>query len=576
MDDRYVQAAHAYANAVVHGDIVACKWVRAAAQRHLDDLARSDADPDWPWRFDTDRASRPCDFIEMLSHIKGKWARERRRITLEPWQVFIVAVCFGWVHRVSGLRRFTEAYVEVARKNAKSTVTAGLCLFMLAADGEAGAEVYTAATTRDQARIVFDDAKAMAQREPDMREYLGIDVLQHAVIVEDTASKLVPLAAEGSTLDGLNIHFASVDELHAHKTRAVYDVLDTARGSREQPLLWCITTAGSDRAGICYERRTHITKILDRVLDDDRQFGIIYTLDEGDDWQDEATWIKANPNYGVSVFPDVLRTACRKAQAMPSALANFLTKHLNVWVNADAAWMDMAAWQRCGDPTLTLHSAAAGHLKPGEAALIRKHVFQLRAVAGLDLASKVDIAAAPLVLHDPEADHYYLITRGRFWLPERAIEIGANSQYGGWAAQGFIVATDGEVTDYDRIEDQIRADKAVLEQYECAFDPWQATHLSNHMLEEGVQMIEVRQTVANLSEPMKQLQALVLQGKLTHDANPAMDWMMSNVVCHYDAKDNIYPRKERPENKIDGPVGAITALSRLISEPPATKNFWES
>jgi phage terminase large subunit-like protein len=553
MDDKYVASATAYAKAVAAGEVLACKWVRAACQRQLDDLARSESDPDWPWRFDAEAAWRPCDFIEMLPHIKGKWARERRRITLEPWQMFILTTVFGWVHRETGLRRFTEAYIEVARKNAKSTLTAGLCLFMLMADGEAGAEVYTAATTRDQARIVFDDAKAMAQREPEMREALGVDVLQHALVVPDSSSKLVPLAAEGSTLDGLNVHFACVDELHAHKTRAVYDVLDTARGAREQPLLWNITTAGSDRSGICYERRTHITKVLDRVIDDDRQFGLIYTLDEGDDWQDERVWPKANPNYGVSVFPEVLRTACRKAQAMPSAQANFLTKHLNVWVNADAAWMDMAAWQRCGDPTLTV-----------------ERVKHLRAVAGLDLASKVDIAAAPLLLHDADADHYYLITRGRFWLPERAIELSTNSQYAGWVQSGWLIATDGEVTDYDAIEDQLRVDAAQLENLaEIAFDPWQATQLSSHMLDEGLPMIEVRQTVANLSEPMKQLQAIVLQRKLTHDASPAMDWMISNVVCHYDAKDNIYPRKERPENKIDGPVAAITGLARLIAAKPS-------
>lgn len=554
MDGRYFDAATAYARAVVAGEVLACKWVRAACQRQLDDLARAEADPTWPWRFDHEAAWRPCDFIEMLPHIKGKWARERRRITLEPWQMFILTTVFGWLHRETGLRRFTEAYIEVARKNAKSTLTAGLCLFMLAADGEAGAEVYTAATTRDQARIVFDDAKAMAQREPEMRAELGVEVLQHALIVEDTASKLLPLAAEGSTLDGLNVHFACIDELHAHKTRAVYDVIDTARGAREQPLLWNITTAGSNRAGICYERRTHITKVLDRVIEDDRQFGLIYTLDEGDDWQDERVWPKANPNYGVSVFAEVLRTACRKAQAMPSAQANFLTKHLNVWVNADAAWMDMGAWQKCADATLTVD-----------------RVKHLRAVIGLDLASKVDIAAAPLLAYDAEADHYYLVTRGRLWLPERAIETATNSQYDGWVRAGWLVATDGEVTDYDAIEDQLRQDAAQLQNLaEIGFDPWQATQLSSHLLEEGLPMVEVRQTVANLSEPMKLLQALVLQRKLTHDASPAMDWMMSNVVCHYDAKDNIYPRKERQENKIDGPVATIVALGRLIASKPAT------
>lgn len=545
----YADVGLQYARDVVEGRVVACKWVRRACERHLRDRERAQSDPSYPWEFDAAKADRPCAFVELLPHIKGKWARERRKITLEPWQVFIVTCVFGWVHRVTRLRRFVEAYIEVARKNAKSTLTAGLCLFMLAADGEAGAEVYTAATTRDQARIVFDDAKAMAARDADMRMHLGVEVSQHVLFQPHTASKLQPLAAEGSTLDGLNVHFASVDELHAHKTRAVYDVLDTARGAREQALLWNITTAGSDRSGICYERRTHITKILDGVTLDDRQFGIIYTLDEGDDWQDPAVWPKANPNYGVSVFEDVLRTACTKAQAMPSAQANFLTKHLSVWVNADAAWMDMRAWDRCGNDLLTLDK-----------------VRHLPCWVPLDLASKVDIAAAPMLFHDADDDRYYLITKGRFWLPERAVEIGANSQYDGWVRSGHMVATPGEVTDYDLIEDQLRADAAqVNDLREVPYDPWQATHLASHLLAEGLPMVEVRQTVQNLSEPMKTLEALVLQGKLEHDNSPVMAWMVSNVVCHRDAKDNVYPRKERAENKIDGPVAVIMGLGRVIA-----------
>lgn len=544
MRGRYVEAATRYAERVVAGEIRACKWTRLACRRQLDDLKREPGE-DWPWRFDVEAAERPCEFIEMLPHIRGKWARERRKITLEPWQMFIVTTVFGWLNALTGLRRFIESYTEVPRKNAKSTLTAGLCLFMLAADGEAGAEVYTAATTRDQARIVFDDAKHMTSRDADMRAWLGIEVLQHAVVVNETASKLAPLAAEGSTLDGLNVHFASIDELHAHKTRAVYDVLETARGAREQPMLWSITTAGSDRAGICYERRSHIAKILDGVVRDDRQFGIIYTIDDGDDWADRNVWAKANPNLGVSVFDDVLEAACRKALAVPSAVANFLTKHLDVWVNADSAWMDMRAWERCADLTLTIDKV--------------KH---LPCVSGLDLASKVDFAAKVRIFHDAAADRYYLIPQ--FYLPERAVENATNSQYDGWRRSGHIEVTDGEVTDYDLIEQGLRDDQAALNVTQVPFDPWQASQLASHMLAEGVPMIEVRQTVQTMSEPMKQFEALVLQGKLVHDGNPAMTWMISNVVCHVDAKDNIYPRKKRAENKIDGPVAGIMALGRLI------------
>jgi phage terminase large subunit-like protein len=557
----YATQARAYAEAVVSGAVVACKWVKAACQRQLDDLKRAESE-DWPWVFDEEMADRPCEFIEMLRHTKGKWARQRLTIKLEPWQMFIITCVFGWVHRLTGLRRFLEVYIEVARKNAKSTLAAGLCLYMLTADGEAGAEVYTAATTKEQARIVFNDAKRMAQRDPEMRAELGIDVQKLSITVEDTSSVLAPLAADGNNLDGLNVHFGLIDELHAHKTRDVYDVIETARGSREQALLWSITTAGSNRAGICYERRTHISKVLDGVVRDDRQFGVIFTIDKEDDWADPAVWVKANPNLGVSVFPEVLEAACRKATAVASSRSNFLTKHLNVWVNADVSWMDMRAWDACKNELLTVDDL--------------KH---LPCWVPLDLASKVDIAAAPLVFHDQDKDRWYVISRGRFWLPERAVESGTNSQYEGWVTKGLMVATPGEVTDYDVIEEQLRTDaKAMADLREIPYDPFQATQLSGHLLNEGLPMVEMRPTVLNFSEPMKQLEALVLQGpeKFQHDGNEAMDWMISNVVCHRDAKDNIYPRKERPENKIDGPVALIMGIGRALAPAPESESFWES
>lgn len=539
---KFVDAALQYARAVVAGELPACKWTRLACQRQLDDLERTD----WAYVFDVEKAERPCEFLELLPHIKGKWARERRLIELEAWQCFIITTVFGWVHRETRHRRFREGYTEVPRKNAKSTLSSGLALYMLTADGEQGAEVYSAATTRDQARIVFDDARAMAERVPDLRTYLGVAILQHALTVAATASSFKPLAAEGSTLDGLNVHFAVIDELHAHKTRAVYDVIDTARGAREQSLLWNITTAGSDRSGICYERRAHVVKVLDGVIEDPSLFGIIYTIDEGDDPHDPASWAKANPNWLRSVLPEDMEAASRKAMAMQSAMGNFLTKRLNVWVNADHAWMEMAPWDRCANRSLTVDKVA--HLK---------------CIQALDLSSKVDFAARALVFEDRAADRYYLITR--FYLPERAVEQSGNAQYDGWRRSGHMTVTPGEVTDFDQIELDLAADMRTLQIDEVAFDPWQATQLASHMIDQGVPMVEVRQNVANMSEAMKQLEALVLQGKLEHDGNPVMTWMISNVVCHRDAKDNIYPRKERYENKIDGPVATIMALARVVA-----------
>lgn len=534
----YIQAATRYMDGVLSGEIVAGHWVKRACQRQKDDLER-----DWEYTFNEDKAEHICAFVELLPHIKGKWARERRKIELEDWQVFTLAVVFGWVHKETGLRRFTEVYQEVARKNAKSTISAGVALYSAFADGEQGAEVYTAATTRDQAKIVFGDARLMAEREGGLRSALGVEVQAHRLVCIDSASKLEPLSAEGSTLDGLNVHCAIIDELHAHKRRDVYDVIDTARGSREQSLLWCITTAGTDRSGICYERRTHACQVLDGVTKDERLFGIVYTLDEGDDPLDPAVWPKANPNYGVSVLPDDMESAARKAEAMPSAMANFLTKRLNVWVNASSPWMDMQAWDKCADPTLTLEKMKG-----------------LPCWIGLDLASKVDVAAVVRLFKD--GDVYHLIPE--FYLPERALEVSTNSQYDGWRRSGWLRVTEGEVTDYDAIEDQIEKDMAALTVQEVPFDPWQATQLSSHLLAKGVPMVEFRQSTGNFSEGMKTLEALVLTGKLRHNGNPMMTWMISNTVYRPDEYENVRPRKERPENKIDGTVAAIMALSRAI------------
>jgi phage terminase large subunit-like protein len=559
----YLERAVAYAQRVKSGAELAGRLERLACERFLGDLERQGR-ADFPYVLDEAQGARACRFIELLPHIKGEWAKPiyvdgklgYAKIALGDWQVFVELQLFGWVHHQTRLRRFRRSYEEVARKNAKSTRAAGRLLYLLAADKEPGAHVYSAATTGEQAREVFDVMRNMALREPEFQARFGVEIGKHDITVPGTASSAKPLNAEGSTLDGLNVHAAVIDELHAHKTRAVYDVIDSATGARSQPLISMITTAGSDRAGVCYEQREYTRKILEGVHQDESWFGVIYTLDPEDDWRDPTTWRKANPNLGVSVKLDDMEAAARKAMATPSAVGGFLTKRLNIWVNADHAWMDMQAWDRCADATLSVEA-----------------LRHLPCWVPLDLASKVDIAAAPLLFHDAAKGMYYVITRGRFWLPERAVESGTNSQYDGWVRSGHLVATPGEVTDYDAIEDQLRADASTLHDLrEIPFDPFQATQLSSHLLAENLPMVEMRPTVLNFSEPMKQLEALVLQGKLKHDSNPAMDWMVSNVVCHRDQKDNIYPRKERAESKIDGPVAVIMGLGRAMApgeqEPP--------
>ena len=567
-DLRYCQRAEAYARRVVIGAEVAGKLEIAACARFLRDLDRTDTE-DFPYRLDIAAAGRACQFVELLKHTKGKWARPQivdgqiylPTIVLEDWQCFVLVNLFGWLHVVTGLRRFRRMYLEVARKNAKSTLAAGIALYMLVADNEPGAHVFAAATTGDQARLVFDDARNMAKKDRSFRERFGVLVGVHDITAPDSVSTMRCLNAEASTQDGLNIHCAIIDELHAHKTRKLFDVLNDATGARDQPLIVMITTAGTDRAGVCYEQRTYTVKLLQGLegFQDESWFGLIYTLDGvgekgGDDWQDPRNWRKANPNLGVSVHFDDLERAARKAAALPSSQANFFTKRLNVWVHSDQAWMPPSEWERCARPGLVLAD-----------------VDHLPCVIGLDLASKIDIVAKARLFYDADALTYFLVCR--FYLPERALEASSNAQYDGWRRDGWLTVTDGEVSDFDLIESEIEDDLGILQVVAVGYDPWQAAQMANSLKGKGAPMVEVPQRVATLSEPMKLLQALVLQQtpgapRLVHDGNPVLAWMVSNVVCHLDAKENVYPRKERPENKIDGAVAAIIAMNRWVAEAP--------
>lgn len=430
-----------------------------------------------------------------------------------------------------------------------SSLSSGVALYCLLADREPGAEVYSFATTRDQAGIVFGDAKQMAMMSEPLRKKFGLEVLAKALFVPGTNSTFQAKSAEGSTLDGLNTHFACIDELHAHKTRAVYDVVETSIGKRLNPILWVITTAGFDTAGICYEVRTMVREVLAKTVEDETQFGIIYTIDEGDDWKTEAALIKANPNWGVSVMPKMVLPLQLKAITLASAANNFKTKHLDVWCQAGAAWMDMTAWHK-GERTVDLDD------------------FEGRpCVIGLDLGAKNDLTAKVYVFKtegDDGRPRYQVFSR--LYLPQTAIDKGTVSQYSGWADTGVIQVTGGAMTDMTRIEEELREDLSRFDVQAIAYDPWQATQLAGNLSEDGAPMVEYRNTVQNISEPMKWLEALVQDGRLDHDGNPAMTWMMGNVVAKVDAKDNIFPRKERYESKIDGPVALIYALAMYLSD----------
>lgn len=531
----YCGIARQYAADVLGGKIPACKWVKLAADRQLADL-KTYAGSRSPYVFDENEANRVCKFIELLTHTKGELAGTR--IHLEPWQVFILTTVFGWLRRADGGRRYRRAYVEVSRGNGKSTLCSGIGLYCLLADREGGAEVYSFATTRDQAKIVFGDAKVMAGRNAPLRNKFGLQVLANALYVPTSNSTFQAKSAEGSTLDGLNTHLAIIDELHAHKTRAVYDVVETSTGKRKNSLMFVITTAGFDTSGICYEVRTMVTKVLEKSVVDETQFGIIYGLDEGDDWTTVEALEKANPNWDISVRPEIITSLMKKAIALPSAVNNFKTKHLNIWCSASSAWMDMQAWEA------------------GEINVDRSDFEGQPCYIGLDVGAKNDVTAKVLLF--PVGKSFVVFAD--FYLPEAAVEKSTNSQYRGWVEEGWITQSGGAMTDLARIEEDIRDDLSRFDVKGIAYDPWNALQLATNLGNDGAPMVEYRNTVQNFSDPMKSLEALVQDKRVNHDGNPVLRWMMGNVVAKLDAKDNIFPRKERYENKIDGVVALIMAL----------------
>ena len=558
---KHVIAACKYADGILAGTTLACEWILFAAQRWESDLKKQGTKK-FPFVFDMERADRACRFIEKMPHIKGEWAKRGETLRLEWWQSFVVCNIFGWVcdrtvydHdgnvlMEEGTRRFRTVYLEVARKNAKSTLLSAIALYMLVEDGEVGAEIYSAATTHKQAKIVWQDAKSMANKAAGFRKHYGAETNAKNISVVDVNSKFEPLHSQGETLDGLNVHCAINDELHAHKKRDLYDVLETATGSRLQPLILNITTAGYNKAGICYELRTYLTKILQKIFQDETFFGLIYTLDKGDDPFDRKVWAKSNPNYGVSVYPFDMERLARKAEESPSSTNNFLTKRLNIWCSAETAWMDMRAYDACADPSLN------------ELDFIADPVWLC-----VDLASKIDVNAVVRLYKRVIDGETHVYAFPSFYLPELAIEKSTNSQYSGWLRRGLLTATPGNIIDMDTIEEDVVQFNTELDMQECDFDPGHnATQWASHLDDEGVEMVEVRPTVLNFSEPMKWWEALVIDSRWHHTGNEVLTWMVSNVVVKHDAKDNIYPRKERNENKIDGPVAICIGMNRLLAD----------
>jgi phage terminase large subunit-like protein len=538
-------AAIGYAEGVRAGEIPAGRLVRLACSRFLDDLDAAEAG-DGPWEFRPGLAEAAMVFVGSLSNFKGPDAG--KPIELMDWQRFLIANLIGWVERGTDTRRFRQGVAFVPKGNGKTSLAAPLALYLTFCDGEGGAEGYAAAVTLDQARILFGAAVEMTRRSPSFRRRYGVDTAAGAIFQPGTASRLAPLSSDAKALDGINVTVAVCDEIASHKTSEVYDVLLTAMGKRRQPLLLCISTATGNTSGIGRQLWDYSTRVLDGAQTDDRLFALIYTIDEGDDVWSEEIWRKCNPSWGQTVNADAIRAIMRQARNNPAQEAAAMTRHLNVWTGADEALFSMRAWRQGADPQLLLEDFEGQEC----------HI-------ALDLASKVDLASLAILFSERRDGRTQYTVFARCYLNDAAVLEARNASYPGWAADGHLTITAGNETDFSTIEQDVIDLCRRFAVASVAFDPWAATQLAQRLTAEGIPMVEFRANTQNFSEPTKELDAAIRAGRIRHDGNPVLEWCIGNVVGHYDARGNVYPRKARPENKIDAAVAMIMTIGRCMA-----------
>lgn len=551
---RLVHGIDQYAAAVVAGELPAGKYHRLSCARHLRDRS-VEGTRAFPFVLDLDRADRFLNFGRELRHYKGEFAGNS--IAWQPYQVFRLGSLFGWVHKTTGLRRFRHAYNELPRKNGKSLEDAVVGLYTTFFDGEPGAEGYCAATKKDQARIVFEDCKRLVEQSPDLRRRIA--VLKSNLYWGASASKLEPLGADEDSLDGLNPHFISLDEIHKYKSRAMIDVLETATGARRQPIIFKITTAGDDLQSPCGDEHTYACHVLDRTLVDEGYFAFIAHADDADDWTTDAAARKANPNWGISVNPADLRAKVTKAQGMPGAAAAYQQKHLNRWINASAPWLSLDGWRR-GQTTTWSAADLAG--RP--------------CFVGIDLSAKLDLTAMIALFRPGPGETRSRILRW-IWTPEETLVERAHrdrAPYAQWKQDGYLRTTPGTRVDHQVIRDALAELRALAPIRAVGFDPWHADQLITQLTNEdgfGPELVvEVPQTYRGMSSGCRELEAAVLAGEVDAGGDPLMTWTIGNAVVQRDGKDNLYPVKKRSRGRIDPVLALAMAWTLALRTADAT------
>ena len=554
---RFVRDALDYAKRTADDPASASTHARAACERFIRDHAEA-RKADTRWAFDDASAIRAMVFATQMPNIKGPEAN--KPIRLMDWQKFAYSNVFGFLERGTTTRRFRQAGIFVPKGNGKTTISAPLAMYMTFGEGEGGAEGYAAAVTRDQARILFDTAQNMVRRSPDMQRAWGVGVLTNSIFQERTASRFIPISSDAKALDGLNVAVAVCDEIGSHRTSEVYDALITAMGKRRQPFLLSISTATSNSAGIGKQVWDYVLRVVQGGQDDERLFGIIYSIDDADDPWDEATWIKANPGWGHSVQPDAIRAIMRQARNNPAQEMSARTRHLNVWVGADEALFSTRAWNACGDPSLQI------------AAFEGRDCY-----LGVDLASRADLAAVvavfPQTVTVEGRDALMFSVFSRCYLNEAAVMEARNPSYPGWAANNELIITQGNETDFHTIEADILDMCQRFRVMSLAFDPVQfrAHGATPDRARRAVQGIPIERVELQPRDP--RTRGRDPGSRIQHDMNGPLGWCIGNVVGHTDARDNVYPRKARPENKIDAAIALIMAIAQATDQVDATSVY---
>ena len=542
----HVAIARAYVNDVIAGRIIAGRLVVKAAER-FQRMIEHAAAPNAPYRFSAEHANDVCRFAECCPHVEGAWSRDT--IELQPWQVFILVACYGFRVRGTDRRLVTRVFFQVSRKSAKSTLTAVAALFHLAGEREPGGQVICAASTGAQARIVFAIMQKMVRRSAYLRD-LGFTVFAHAITFDATGGSAKPINSKSSTQDGLNPSFVSLDESHA-QTFELHDVLTSAMGARADSMLWMPTTAGYDLTSVGYSMRQTAAKLLDRVIESDHVFAILYELDDGDRWDDEAVWQKAAPMLGITPSLEWVRRYCLDAQHTPALQAEFRTKITNAWLHSAASWLSMSDWDACADPTLQLQDFE------------RQDCW-----IGGDLAAVDDLAAVALVFERADVLYGFVTC----YLPEAIVEERARRvpEYRLWAEAGLLKLTPGNMIDYATIEADVRAACKRFRVRDIAFDQFGSLQIVGNLSNSGLPARIESKNAKSFTPPARELEGRVRYQRFRHDGNSCLKWQASNVVVSRRIDDSILPKKETADspNKIDAIDALCQAIGGYLRQPP--------